>query len=455
MFDGLQSKLSETFSNLSRRGSLKEKDVDNALREVRVALLEADVSLDIVKEFISSIRKKAIGIEILQSISPAQMVVKTVHDHLIETLGSENEPININTNPPSTILIAGLQGSGKTTTAAKLALRFKKKENKKVILASLDVYRPAAQEQLEVLGNQIDVTTLPVVKGQLPNEIAKRALKAASLQGADVLILDSAGRTHLDESLMNEIATIHEITSPSETLLVADSLTGQDAINVAKSFKKRIDITGIALTRIDGDARGGAALSMRSATNCPLKLLGTGEKLEDLEDFHPDRIASRILGMGDVVSLVEKAKEEIDQKEAEKIEEKIFKGQFDLDDLKSQFKQMRKMGGMSGLLTMLPGVAKAKANMNAANLDENILIKQESIINSMTKQERKQVKVFNASRKRRVAAGAGVDVQEVNRVLKQFKQMSLVMKKVKKMSKNGKTLTPESLKNFIPPKTFH
>ncbi|MDC0073895.1 signal recognition particle protein [Alphaproteobacteria bacterium] len=455
MFDALQGKLSETFSNLSRRGSLKEKDVDNALREVRVALLEADVSLDIVKEFIASIRKKAIGIEILQSISPAQMVIKTVHDHLIETLGSENEPININTNPPSIILIAGLQGSGKTTTAAKLALRFKKKENKKVILASLDVYRPAAQEQLEVLGNQIDVATLPVVKGQLPNEIAKRALKASSLQGADVLILDSAGRTHVDESLMNEIANIHEITAPSETLLVADSLTGQDAINVAKSFKKRIDITGIALTRIDGDARGGAALSMRSATNCPLKLLGTGEKLEDLEDFHPDRIASRILGMGDVVSLVEKAKEEIDQKEAEKIEEKIFKGQFDLDDLRSQFKQMRKMGGMSGLLTMLPGVAKAKAKMNAANLDENILIRQESIISSMTKQERKQVKVFNASRKRRVAAGAGVDIQEVNRVLKQFKQMSLVMKKVKKMSKNGKTLTPESLKNFIPPKTFH
>lgn len=451
MFDSLQERLGKVFSQLTRRGALKEADVDEALREVRVALLEADVALSVVKDFIKEVRAKAVGQEILRSISPGQLVIKVVHDHLIDVLGTEAVPINLQAKPPVAILLLGLQGSGKTTTAAKLGLRLKKRENKKILLASLDVYRPAAQEQLAILGQQAGVATLPVVDGQMPLEIAKRASQAASLQGADVLILDTAGRLHIDENLMAEIASIHANILPSETILVADSLTGQDAVNVAKEFRDRLDITGVALTRIDGDARGGAALSIRAVTGCPLKLLGTGERLEDLEEFHPDRIASRILGMGDVVSLVEKAQDTIDQKEAEKLEQKFLKGQFDLEDLRSQLKQMRRMGGIGGLMGMLPGVAKVKNQMNAGNIDETMLARQEAIISSMTHKERRYVKLLNASRKRRIAAGAGVEIQDVNRVLKQFKQMSGMMKKVGKLSKKGAGLTPEALRNLLPP----
>ena len=450
MFDNLQERLGKVFSQLTRRGALKQADVDEALREVRVALLEADVALSVVKDFIKQVRDKAVGQEILSSISPGQLVIKLVHDHLIDVLGTEAVPINLQSTPPVTILVVGLQGSGKTTTAAKLGVRLKKRENKKILLASLDVYRPAAQEQLAILGEQAGIATLPVVDGQMPLEIAKRASQAASLQGTDVLILDTAGRLHIDENLMAEISAIHASILPSETILVADSLTGQDAVNVAKEFRDRVNVTGIALTRIDGDARGGAALSIRAITGCPLKLLGTGEGLDDLEEFHPDRIASRILGMGDVVSLVEKAQETIDQKEAEKLEQRFLKGQFDLEDLRAQLKQMRRMGGMGGLMNMLPGVAKVKNQMNAANMDEKMLLRQEAIIGSMTPKERRYVKLLNASRKRRVAAGAGVNIQDVNRVLKQFKQMSGMMKKVGKLSRNGAGLSPEALRNLLP-----
>jgi len=437
MFDSLTSRLGDVLDALKRRGALKEQDVEAALREVRVALLEADVALPVVRDLIAKVKERAVGSEVLKSITPGQMVVKIVHDTLVETLGGEGEDVMLPADPPGAILMVGLQGSGKTTTTGKLALRLKEREHKKVIMASLDVARPAAQEQLKVLGEQAGVATLPIVAGQRPVEIARRAMEAARFGGFDVVLLDTAGRLHIDEALMDEVAAVRDASMPLETLLVADSMTGQDAVNVAKTFHERVGLTGIVLTRVDGDARGGAALSMRAVTGCPIKLLGTGEKLEELETFHPDRIAGRILGMGDVVSLVEKVAETVEAEEAEKLAAKLSKGQMDLNDLADQLRQLRKMGGVSGLMGMLPGVGKIKSQMADANIDESIVKRQEAIIQSMTPQERRQPKVIQASRKRRIAAGSGTSVPEVNKLLKQFMTMNKMMKKVGKMGKKG------------------
>ncbi len=437
MFDTLTDRLGKVFEGLTRRGALKENDVETALREVRIALLEADVALPVVKDFIATVKDRAIGQEVLRSVTPGQMVVKVVHDTLVEVLGGEGESILIPAEPPGAILMVGLQGSGKTTTTAKIALRLQQRENQKVLMASLDVARPAAQEQLKVLGEQADVATLPVVAGQGPVEIAKRAMQAARLGGFDVVMLDTAGRLHVDEALMDEVAAVRDVSLPLETLLVADAMTGQDAVNVAENFKARVGVTGIVLTRVDGDARGGAALSMRAVTGCPIKLLGVGEKLDALEEFHPDRIAGRILGMGDVVSLVEKVAELVEVEDAEKLAAKLKKGQMDLDDLAEQLRQLRKMGGLSGVMGMLPGAAKAKAQMAQANIDENAVKRQEAIIQSMTPRERTHPKVIQASRKRRIAAGSGTSVQDVNKLLKQFQMMNKMMKKMGKMGKKG------------------
>ena len=437
MFDSLTERLGDVFDRLRKRGALSEADVGAALREVRVALLEADVALPVVKDFINGVRDKAIGQDVIRSVTPGQMVVKIVHDHLVEMLGSDAVEISLRSTPPVPILMVGLQGSGKTTTTGKIALRLKSRDKKKVLMASLDVHRPAAQEQLAILGKQIQVDTLPIVAGQNPVEIAKRALETARLQGYDVVMLDTAGRLHIDEALMLEVAAVRDIAQPHETLLVADAMTGQDAINVAKSFNERVGITGVVLTRIDGDARGGAALSIRAVTGKPIKLLGVGEKLDALETFHPDRVAGRILGMGDVVSLVEKAAETVDKAEAEKLAAKMAKGNFDLDDLASQLKQLRKMGGMTGMLGMLPGMGKIKKQINEANLDDKVIKRQEAIISSMTKEERKNPKLMNASRRRRIAVGSGTSVQDVNRLLKQHQDMAQMMKQVSKMGKKG------------------
>ena len=437
MFDSLTERLGEVFEGLKRRGALSEGNVNEALREVRVALLEADVALPVVKTFIDGVRARAIGTEVLRSVSPAQMVIKVVHDHLIEVLGPETANLEFHAAPPVSVMIVGLQGSGKTTTTAKIGNWLTERENKKVLMASLDTQRPAAQEQLKVLGEQANVATLPIVPGQMPEDIAKRAMNAARLQGCDIVLLDTAGRLHVDEALMAEVVGIRAATEPAEVLLVADSLTGQDAVNVAEQFKERVGVTGIVLTRVDGDARGGAALSMRAATGCPIKLLGTGEALDALEVFHPDRIASRILGMGDVVGLVERAAETVEQEDAAKLEEKMRKGTFDLDDLAQQLRQIGRMGGMDGIMGMLPGVGKIKKQMADAQMDEGLLKRQEAIIQSMTPKERRNAKLLNASRKRRVATGSGTSVQDVNRLLKQFKQMSSMMKKVSKMGKRG------------------
>ena len=437
MFDSLTERLGDVFDRLRKRGALSEADVGAALREVRVALLEADVALPVVKDFINGVRDKAIGQDVIRSVTPGQMVVKIVHDHLVEMLGSDAVEISLRSTPPVPILMVGLQGSGKTTTTGKIALRLKSRDKKKVLMASLDVHRPAAQEQLAILGKQIQVDTLPIVAGQNPVEIAKRALETARLQGYDVVMLDTAGRLHIDEALMLEVAAVRDITQPHETLLVADAMTGQDAINVAKSFNERVGITGVVLTRIDGDARGGAALSIRAITGKPIKLLGVGEKLDALETFHPDRVAGRILGMGDVVSLVEKAAETVDKAEAEKLAAKLAKGSFDLDDLASQLKQLRKMGGMTSMLGMLPGMGKIKKQINEANLDDKVIKRQEAIISSMTKEERKNPKLMNASRRRRIAVGSGTSVQDVNRLLKQHQDMAQMMKQVSKMGKKG------------------
>ncbi|MBT3532546.1 MAG: signal recognition particle protein, partial [Rhodospirillaceae bacterium] len=369
MFDSLTDRLGTVFDKLTRRGALSESDVDAALREVRQALLEADVALPVARDFIAQVRERAVGEEVVKSVTPGQMVVKIVNDTLVETLGSEAVEINLNAVPPAPIMLVGLQGSGKTTTTAKLAKRLVERDKKKVMMASLDTRRPAAMEQLKVLGEQIDVPTLPIVEGQNPNDIAKRAMQAAKLQGFDIILLDTAGRMHVDEALMAEVQAIHGVAKPVETLLVVDSLTGQDAVNVAEQFGKRLNLTGIVLTRVDGDGRGGAALSMRAVTGCPIKLLGVGEKLDEIETFHPDRIASRILGMGDVVSLVEKATENIDEQEADKLAKKIQKGQFDMNDLLDQLRQISKMGGLDGLMAMLPGVGKMKKQMAEANID--------------------------------------------------------------------------------------
>jgi signal recognition particle subunit SRP54 len=436
MFENLGQRLGDTFDRLKKRGALSEEDVGVALREIRIALLEADVALPVVKQFIDAVRPKAIGQEVLRSIAPAQMVVKIVHDHLIETLGA-GEPLNLNAVPPVPILMLGLQGSGKTTTAAKLARLLKERERKKVLLASLDVHRPAAQEQLAVLAKQISVPSLPVVAGEQPVAIARRAMDVARREAYDVVILDTAGRLHIDEALMFEVAAVSQEVKPAESLLVADAMTGQDAVTLAKSFAERVGITGIVLTRVDGDARGGAALSMRSVTGKPIKFLGMGEKLDALEAFRPERIAGRILDMGDVVSLVEKAAETIEQEDAEKLARKMAKGQFDLDDLAAQLRQVRKMGGMGGIMGMLPGVQKIKRQMNEANLDEGLIKRQEAIIASMTKRERRDPKVLNASRRRRIAAGSGTTVPEINRLLKQYQDMATMMKKMNKLGQKG------------------
>jgi signal recognition particle subunit SRP54 len=438
MFESLSSRLTAVFDRLSRHGALSEDDVSAALREIRIALLEADVALPVVKEFVDAVRAKAVGQDVLRSVTPAQMVVKIVHDHLVETLGGGADAgFNLNAVPPVVVMMVGLQGSGKTTTSAKLARLLKARERKKVLMASLDVQRPAAQEQLAVLGKQIDAPTLSIVMGERPVGIARRALDQAKREGFDVLILDTAGRLHIDEPLMQEVAAVRDATSPTETLLVADSMTGQDAVNVGKTFAQRIGITGIVLTRVDGDARGGAALSMRAVTGKPIKFIGTGEKLDAIEAFHAERVAGRILGMGDVVSLVEKAAETIDQEEAEKLAKKLAKGGFDLDDLAAQLKQLRKMGGMGGVLGMLPGVNKIKKQLDEAKLDESLLKRQEAIISSMTKAERRNPKVLDASRRRRIAAGSGTTVPEINRLLKQYQDMAQMMKRMNKLGKKG------------------
>jgi len=434
LFESLQSRLTGVFDKLRGRGALSEADVDAALAEVRTALVEADVALPVVKDFIDKVRPRAIGESVIRSVSPGQQVIKIVHDVLIETLGNENEQLAIG-SPPAPILMVGLQGSGKTTTSAKLGLLLQTREKKRVLMASLDTTRPAAMEQLRVLGEQAGIATLPIIAGQDPLAIAKRAIASARVGGYDAVILDTAGRQHVDDQLMAEVAAVKALTNPHEILLVADSLTGQDAVNIAKSFNERVGITGIILTRVDGDGRGGAALSMRAVTGAPIKFLGAGEKLDALEAFHPARVAGRILDMGDVVSLVERASETIDKEEAEKIAAKMKKGTFDMNDLKSQLNQMKKLGGMKGVLGMLPGVGKIKDQLDAAGLDDKILTRQEAIIGSMTKQERGDPDLINGSRRKRIAAGAGVEVSEVNKLLKMHRQMADMMKK---MGKGGR-----------------
>jgi len=428
MFQSLSDRLSGVLDKLTRRGALTDSDVAEAMREVRRALLEADVALSVVKDFTEKVKARAIGQDVVRSVTPGQMVVKIVHDELVAMLGSDAQPIDLNASPPVAIMLVGLQGSGKTTTTAKIAKRLSDRQKKKVLMASLDTRRPAAQEQLRVLGEQTGIETLPIVEGQTPQQIAKRALDAARLGGYDVVMLDTAGRIHVDEALMAETAEIRDIAHPHETLLVADSLTGQDAVNVAKAFDDRLGISGIVLTRADGDARGGAALSMRAVTGKPIKLLGVGEQWDALEDFHPARVASRILGMGDVVSLVEKAAETIDVEKAQKIAQKMKKGIFDLEDMAEQLKQMQKIGGMSSVLGMMPGMGKIKSQMANANVDESILTRQHAIIGSMTPYERRNPKVLNAKRKRRVAAGSGTKVEEINRLIKMHRQMADMMK---------------------------
>jgi signal recognition particle subunit SRP54 len=428
MFDNLSEKLGGILDRLTRRGSLTEADVDAAMREVRRALLEADVSLDVVRSFTERVREQAIGATVVKSVTPGQMVVKIVHDELIATLGSDVQTIDLNAVPPVAIMMVGLQGSGKTTTTAKLARRLTQRDKRKVLMASLDIYRPAAMEQLAVLGRDLEIQTLPIVAGQKPAQIARRALEAAKLGGYDVVLLDTAGRTTLDEDMMAEAAEIKASASPHEVLLVADSLTGQDAVNLARAFDERVGLTGIVLTRVDGDGRGGAALSMRAVTGKPIKLIGTGEKTDALEDFHPSRIAGRILGMGDVVSLVEKAAANIDAEKAARVAEKMRKGQFDLSDMREQLLQMSNMGGISGLMGMMPGIAKMKNQIAAANLDDKVLKRQVAVIDSMTRQERKNPDILKASRKKRIAAGAGLEVQEVNKLLKMHRNMADMMK---------------------------
>lgn len=435
MFDTLAEKLSGVFDRLARRGALTESDVDTAMREIRIALLEADVALPVVKDFVAKVREQAVGQAVVKSVAPSQMVVKIVNDALVETLGGENAALDLNAPAPVPVLMVGLQGSGKTTTSAKLALRLKK-DKKRVLLASLDVYRPAAQEQLAQLGKQIDVAVLPVIVGEKPKAIAARAMAEAK-KGYDVVILDTAGRLHIDLDMMAEVAEVRALVNPHETLLVVDALAGQDAANIAREFNEKIGITGIVLTRIDGDSRGGAALSMRAVTGRPIKFLGAGEKVEALEPFHPDRLAGRILGMGDVVSLVETAAEKMDKDEAERVAKRMMDGRFDLNDLLSQLRQMQKMGDLKGLLGLIPGMGKFKAQIDAAKIDDKVFKRQEAIILSMTPRERRNPDIIKASRKKRIADGCGLTVQEVNKLLKQYDQMADMMKKVKKMGKRG------------------
>lgn len=431
MFETLTDKLGSIFSKITSRGVLTEKDIDGAMREIRIALLEADVSLPVVKDFIARVKEQALGEKVIRSIQPGQMVVKIVHDELVRLLGADSSELNLNAPAPVVILMVGLQGSGKTTTSAKIAAKLKKQ--RKILLASLDVYRPAAQEQLAQLGAQINVDTLPVIKGEKPLEITKRALESAKKGVYDVLILDTAGRLQLDAEMMEEAAAVKKLSNPVETLLVADALIGQEACNVAKEFNEKIGITGIALTRIDGSSRAGAALSMKMTADVPLKFLGTGEKIDEFEAFYPDRIAGRILGQGDVVSLVEKAMENVDRQESEKMAAKMMKGRFDLEDMLAQMRQIQKIGSMGSILSMIPGLSKIKNQIEQAGIGDDLIKKQEAVILSMTREERKNPEIIKASRKKRIAAGAGVEVHEVNKLLKSYEQMSTMMKKMGKM----------------------
>jgi signal recognition particle subunit SRP54 len=428
MFDSLSERLGGILDGLTRRGALQEVDVDAALREVRRALLEADVALDVARAFTDEVKKHAVGVTVTKSVTPGQMVVKIVHDQLVQTLGAQGQGIDLNAAPPVVLMMVGLQGSGKTTTTAKIAKRLAERQKKKVLMASLDVRRPAAMEQLAVLGRETGIDTLPVVEGQTPQQIAKRALEAGRLAGYDVVMLDTAGRTTLDDAMMSEAAEVKRAADPHEVLLVADALTGQDAVNLARAFDERVGLTGIVLTRVDGDGRGGAALSMRAVTGKPIKLIGTGEKLDALEDFEPARIAGRILGMGDVVALVEKAAETIDAEKAMRAAEKIRKGAFDLSDLREQLTQMQAMGGMSGLMGMLPGVAKIKNQLAQANIDETVIKRQVAIIDSMTPRERRNPDILKHSRKKRIAAGSGTKSEDINKLLKMHRTMADMMK---------------------------
>ena len=446
MFENLTNKFEEIFSSLKKAPSLDEKQVDEGLKSIRLALLEADVSLDVVKEFINRVKPKVLGQEIVRSTSPGDMVVKIVYDELVSFLGDKNSEISLNAVPPVPIMLVGLQGSGKTTTTSKLAKFLEKNNKKKVMMASLDVYRPAAQEQLRLLGEQNNIETLPIIEGQLPADICRRALSAANLNGCEVVLFDTAGRTQIDFQMMNEIKQIESIINPSETILVADSLTGQVAANVAKEFKNTVNLTGIVLTRSDGDGRGGAALSMKYVADVPIKFLGVGEKIENFEVFYPDRIANRLLGMGDIVSLVEKASEDLDQENLKKTEENLKKGQFSLEDYLAQLRQMKKMGGIEGIMSFLPGVSKIKSQMDQAGVDEKIIIQNEAVILSMTKKERENPKIIDGSRKKRIANGSGTDVATINKLLKQFKMMSEMMKKMSKGNTKGmadKGIPPE------------
>ena len=430
MFESLSDKLSGILNGLTRRGALSEADVTAALREVRLALIEADVALDVVRSFIDKVRSRAVGAEVVKSVTPGQMVVKIVHDTLVDTLGAEQAPISLESTPPVAILMVGLQGSGKTTTTAKLARRLSERDKRKVLMASLDTRRPAAMEQLATLGKQLSIDSLPIVAGQSPVQIARRAMDAARLGGFDVVLLDTAGRTTIDEALMAEVAEVKAIAKPHEVLLVADALTGQDAVNTARAFEDRVGITGIVLTRVDGDGRGGAALSMRAVTGKPIKLVGMGEKMDALEDFHPSRIANRILGMGDIVSLVEKASETLDAEKAKRIADKMRRGKFDLEDLRDQLTQIEQIGGVGGLLGMLPGVAKMKDQIASANLDERVVKRQKAIIDSMTRAERRNPDILKASRKKRIASGSGTKVEDINKLLKMHRQTADMMKQM-------------------------
>ena len=446
MFENLTNKFEGILEKFKKSPSLDEGQVDDGLRLIRQALLEADVSLDVAKEFINNVKPKVLGKEILRSTAPGQMVVKIVYDELVNFLGDKNQEINLKSNPPISIMMVGLQGSGKTTSTAKLSKFLEKNNKKKIMMASLDIYRPAAQEQLKVLGEQNNIQTLPIIEGQTPTDICRRALTAANLNGSDIIIFDTAGRTQIDLQMMSEIKQIEEVIKPTETILVADSLTGQVAANVAKEFGNTVKLTGIILTRADGDGRGGAALSMKHVANVPIKFLGIGEKIENLEIFHPDRIANRILGMGDIVSLVEKAAQDIDEEKLKEAEETLKKGQFSLDDYLTQLRQMKKMGGIEGVMSFLPGVSKLKSQMDQAGVDEKIITQNEAVILSMTKQERDNPKIINGSRKKRIANGSGTDIATINKLLKQFKMMSDMMKKMSKGNTKGlmdKGLPPE------------
>ena len=449
MFENLTNKLENIFSKLKNAPSLNEEQVNIGLKEIRQALIEADVALEVVKEFISNIKPKAIGQEIVKSTSPGQMIIKIVYDEIVNILGEKNQELNLKASSPVSILLVGLQGSGKTTTAAKLAKFVEKKYKKKVMLVSLDVYRPAAQEQLKILAEANGISHLPIVVNQKPIDITKRAVNAANLNGSDIIIFDTAGRTQIDLSMMSEIKQVKEIIKPTETILIADSLTGQIAVNVAKEFDSSVDLSSIILTRIDGDGRGGAALSMKQTTGKPIKYIGVGEKIDDFEMFYPERIANRILGMGDVVSLVEKATQDIDQEKIKKTEEDLKKGLFTLDSYLDQLRQMKKMGGMEGIMSLLPGVSKMKSQMEKSSIDESMLTENEAIILSMTKLEKENPKIISGSRRKRISNGSGVDVSKINKLIKQFRTMSDMMKKMSQGKKIPSGAIPDEILNQL------